>query len=402
VKRSTDRILTTHAGSLVRTPGIVEAMIAADNGRPVDAAEYARRLRDGVAEVVRRQGEIGIDIVSDGEYGKSGWIPYVGERFTGLEPIPAPREQFERIWPEQERFGDFYRRYTAMERTIWLPETPSGSTCSNGSNPQFFACTGPIAYKPQALARDIENFRTALRGVAVQEAFLPVVAPCSVEIFPNRHYETEREYLYALADALHIEYRMIVDAGFVLQVDDAILPMQRFLTLRDKTMQEYRHWAELRVEALNHALRDIPRDRVRYHICWGSQNIPHTTDPALREIVALVLTVNAGAFSIEAANPRHEHEWEVWRDVRLPQDAILIPGLISHSTNVVEHPELIAQRLGNFARLVGRENVIAGTDCGFSQYWNLVRVHPQIQWAKLEALVDGARLASRELWGRAA
>jgi 5-methyltetrahydropteroyltriglutamate--homocysteine methyltransferase len=402
MKRSSHRILTTHAGSLIRTPEIIDAMIALENGERVDPQDFARKLRQGVAEVVRKQAAVGIDVVSDGEFGKSGWIPYVGERFTGLEPYGIPPEHFDKLWPEQDRFGDFYRQYRSFESTLWLPDPARARYSGRHTGGLMYQCTGAITYKPEALRRDIDNFKAALEGVRVEEAFLPVVAPCSVEVFPNRHYPTQEDFLFALAQALSVEYRMIADAGFLLQVDDAILPMQKFLYLRDKSLAEYLEWAEVRVAALNKALEGIPRDRVRYHICWGSQNVPHTTDPALADIIGIILKVNAGAFSIEAANPRHEHEWQVWQDARLPDDAILIPGMLSHCTNVVEHPELIAWRLTNFARLVGRENVIAGTDCGFSQYWNLIRVHPQVQWAKLEALVEGARLASTRLWGKAA
>jgi 5-methyltetrahydropteroyltriglutamate--homocysteine methyltransferase len=259
-------------------------------------------------------------------------------------------------------------------------------------------CTGPLTYDPTALQRDIDNLTAALDGVEVEEAFMPVVAPCSMENTPNRHYDTQETYPFALADALAVEYRMIVDAGFLLQVDDAMLPMRRFQGLENASDAEYRAWAEVRVEALNHALAGIPEDRVRYHVCFGSQNIPHTTDPGLGEIIDLVLGVNAQAYAIEASNPRHEHEWRLWEDVKLPDGKTLVPGVVGHTTNVVEHPELIALRLKNFARLVGRENVIASTDCGFSQSWNSPRVHSQVQWAKLEALVEGARIASDQLW----
>jgi len=400
MKRSTDRILTTHVGSLVRTPEIIEAMITRANGKPVDEADYARKLRTGVAEVVRRQAAAGIDVVSDGEFGKLGWVPYVGERFTGFTPLRFPLEEYTRALPEQERFGDFYRQYTSFECTLWLPEVPSKASYKGTMD--LFACTGPVQYQAKVLERDLANFRNALQSVKVEEAFVPVVAPCSLEMFPNSHYKTQEEYLFALADALHAEYRAIVDAGFIVQLDDAILPMRAYMMQANKSMKEYHAWAQVRIDALNQALQGIPRDKVRYHICWGSQNVPHTTDVPLAQIVDLILKVNAGAYLIEAANPRHEHEWQVWKDVKLPEGAILVPGMICHSTNVVEHPELIALRLQNFAGLVGRENLMAGTDCGFSQDWNLIRMHPQVQWAKLESLVEGARLASRKLWGRAA
>ncbi len=400
MKSSQDRILTTHTGSLVRTPEIIEVMIAQELERPFDQAAYERDLRSGVAEVVGHQAQVGVDVVSDGEFGKNGWIQYVTERINGLEPVPGNPVRNEGRWPEQERFGDFYREHLKLEPMQWLPETPSRHLYEGTTRSMLYACNGPLTYDLQALQRDIENFKAALQGKDVEDAFLPVVAPCSVETLANNHYPTQEDYLFAVADALAVEYRTIVDAGFILQVDDAILPIQAFLLLRGKSMEEYHRWADVRIEALNHALKGIPEDRVRYHICWGSQNIPHTTDPALSDIVDLILKVNAQAYSIEAANPRHEHEWKVWQDVKLPAGKILIPGVISHATNIVEHPELIAMRIANFAGLVGRENVMASTDCGFSQFWNLIRVHPQIQWAKLEALVEGARLASSQLWRR--
>ena len=302
-------------------------------------------------------------------------------------------------WPEPERFGDFYRVYQGFERAQWLPETRSKAEyVSSGAAFQVAICTGPVSYKPEALARDLDNLKAAMAGAGATEAFVPVAAPCSIEYMPNCHYANQEDYLFALADALAVEYRMIVDAGFLLQVDDAILPMQYFMRFRDQGLAAYKDWARVRVEALNRALNGIPPEKIRYHVCFGSQNIPHTTDPALRDIIDLVLAVNAQAYSIEACNPRHEHEWEIWRDVKLPDGKILVPGVVNHTSNIVEHPELVAQRLRNFAGLVGRENVIAGTDCGFSQGWNSIRVHPQIQWAKLEAMVEGARLASTRLW----
>jgi 5-methyltetrahydropteroyltriglutamate--homocysteine methyltransferase len=256
--------------------------------------------------------------------------------------------------------------------------------------------TGPVTYTgQQQVQRDIANFKAALEGLQVQEAFMPTVAPASAEGRPSQYYKTDEEYLFALADALHEEYLAVVGAGFVLQVDDAFVPAHYN---PHEDIDTYRKWVEVRIDAINHALRDIPEERVRYHICWGSQNVPHTWDVPLAVIVDQVLRVKAQAYVIESANPRHEHEFQIWQDTRLPDGKILIPGMISHSTNVVEHPELISWRLQNFARLVGRENIIAGTDCGFSQNWNLIRVHPEVQWAKLEALAEGAALASRKLW----
>jgi 5-methyltetrahydropteroyltriglutamate--homocysteine methyltransferase len=400
MQASDTRIRTTHVGSLVRTPELVELMIKNRLGEPVDEPTYEKALRAGVRDVVKRQADIGIDTVDDGEYGKINWITYLCDRIGGLESVRPPEELEGKIWPEQERFGDFYQRYAEFESTQWLPDSPSRSRYHGGQIAEYrnLVCSSALKYKPELLQRDIENFTAALDEVEVDEAFMPVVAPCSMELTPNEHYGTQEEYLFALADALSVEYRMIVDAGFILQVDDAILPMQRFMLFQGKDFAEYRRWAELRMEALNQALKGIPEDRIRYHICFGSQNVPHTADPNLRDIIDLVLMANARAYSIEASNPRHEHEWQIWRDVRLPEGKILIPGVVGHATNIVEHPELIALRLKNFAELVGRENVIAGSDCGFSQSWNSPRVHVQVQWAKLAALVEGARLASRQLW----
>lgn len=403
MKHSADRILTTHAGSLVRPPEIVEAMIRTHLREPIDESVFANTLHGCVAEVVKRQAEIGLDVVDDGEFGKSSWIAYLSERIEGLERVALTRDEetaFSRGWPEQERFGDFYRLYDQYETMQWLPDTPSKPRYHGNQATEYLnvVCTGRLAYKPGPLRRDIENLKAALEGLHVEEAFLPVVAPASIEIVPNRHYATQEEYLFALAEVLNVEYRAIVGAGLLLQVDDAILPMQRFLRFGRQSLADYHQWAEVRVEALNRALEGIPEDRVRYHICFGSQNIPHTADPALRDVLDLVLKVKAQAYSIEACNPRHEHEWQVWEDVKLPEGKILIPGVLSHATNIVEHPELVALRLRNFAGLVGRENVIAGSDCGFSQSWNSPRVHPQVQWAKLEAMVAGARIASRALW----
>lgn len=405
MQHSDGRIRTTHAGSLVRTPALVETMIRRWLGEPVDDAAYDRDLRDGVRDVVHRQVETGLDVVDDGEFGKSNWITYLSERMRGLTRSDHPPPAEGSVWPEQQRFGEFYRRYGEFESMQWLPETPSRDRYQGGQMEEYttFACTDALEYDPAPLQRDIANLRAALDAVdgsAVDEAFMPVVAPCSIEMCHNAYYPTQEEYLFALADALAVEYRMIVDAGFLLQVDDAMLPMMRFQRFRDASEADYRAWAELRIEALNHALAGIPTERVRYHVCFGSQNVPHTTDPGLGEIIDLVLGADAQAYSIEACNARHEHEWQLWREVELPDGKILIPGVVGHSTNVVEHPELVALRLRNFADLVGPENVIAGTDCGFSQSWNSPRVHEQVQWAKLEALVEGARLASAQLFSR--
>lgn len=400
MQRSTNRILTTHVGSLVKTPEIIDAMRAAAMGESVDRAAFEKNLRTGVADVVHKQAEVGIDVPSDGEFGKSSWMGYVWERFSGLEQVDQLPSQGRDNWftLRNAQFRNFQRAYDRIETTAWMPDLPSGKKPQNSNVLRFFSCIGPVKYVGQsAMRRDIENFKAALAHNTFVEAFLPVVAPCSCS-FPgmNRHYRNEEAFLFAIADALHEEYRMIIDAGLLLQVDDAILPMMYVAGAPGQDLEKYLKWAAMCMDALNHALSGIPEDRVRYHICWGSQNAPHTWDIALREIVHLVLRVNAQAYLIEAANPRHEHEWQVWQDVKLPAGKILVPGVVTHSTNVVEHPELVAMRIGNFARLVGRENVMAGTDCGFSQGWQWARVHEEVQWAKLSALVEGARLASQK------
>jgi 5-methyltetrahydropteroyltriglutamate--homocysteine methyltransferase len=402
---SDDRIVTTHAGSLIRRPEIIEIMRAVEHGQPYDEQRSGELLASAVADVVREQAAIGIDIPSDGEFGKHGWIRYVRERLDGLESTgqrDGPSKLWSRTGMDQARFSGFYERYNKLERIMWMPADldPDKRPAQTGST--SWICTGPIRYKGQeALGRDLANFRAALNGVDTVDAFLPVVAPASAELHleGNEYYATEEQFLFAIAEALREEYRAIVDAGFIVQVDDAMLPM-RWISF--DSLEEYRRWARVRIEALNHALEGLPEERVRYHVCWGSQNVPHTWDIPLRDLVDLILGVNAGCYSLEAGNPRHEHEWQVWREVKLPDGKKLIPGVISHSTNVVEHPELIALRLENFASVVGRENVIAGTDCGFSQNWDLPRMHVEVQWAKLDALVAGAQLASERLWPKAA
>jgi 5-methyltetrahydropteroyltriglutamate--homocysteine methyltransferase len=387
MKTSTNRILTTHVGSLIRPQALQDIMRAKQGGQQFDLAAYDKCLKDSVAEVVRRQAEIGVDVVSDGEFGKAiSWNQYVLERLSGFELRPIPADH--RPGPpgnDRTRFKEFYAELDVREPR---------------ANPDLVACVGPVKYIGQDIVkRDIENFKAALKGVKVEEAFMPVVAPSSV--LPDRkeeYYKNEEEWLTAVTEAMRVEYKMIVDAGFILQIDDA-----RFATAYDRmvppgTFQDYRRWLEKFVESLNHALEGIPEDRVRYHVCWGSWPGPHCSDVPLRDVVDLILKVKAGAYVIESANPRHEHEWQVWKTVKLPPGRVLIPGVISHATNVVEHPELIAERTVRFANLLGRENVMIGTDCGFAQGTFYRRVHPSIMWAKFEALVEGARLATRQLW----
>jgi 5-methyltetrahydropteroyltriglutamate--homocysteine methyltransferase len=388
MKRSTTRILTTHVGSLIRPEPLQQFLRRKQAGQPFDRAAYDACLTDAVAEVVRHQVDAGVDVVSDGEFGKSiSWSQYVLERLSGFErrPIRAGADPFAR-GVDRERFPEFYAELDARD----------GRATTTDS-----VCVGPIAYTGQAeLQRDIDNFRAALRGVAVADAFLPVAAPASV--IPDRkneYYKSDEDCLAAIAEAMRTEYRMIVDAGFVLQLDDARAAVTYDRMVPPASFEDYRHWVARHVEVLNHAIAGIPADKMRYHVCWGSWPGPHTSDVPLKDIVDLILKVRVGAYVIEGANPRHEHEWKVWQDVKLPDGKILIAGVISHATNIVEHPELVAERIVRLARVLGRENVMAGTDCGFAQGPFHRRVHPSIMWAKLAALSEGAKLASRELSG---
>jgi 5-methyltetrahydropteroyltriglutamate--homocysteine methyltransferase len=386
MQRSTDRILTTHTGSIPRPPELL-ALSSSKTGPPKDPALYAERLRKAVAQVVRQQARVGIDIVGDGEFGKDSWGAYILSRISGFELREDQLRAVEWLGRERETFAEFLAE--AFPRAIHGVPTE--------------ACVGPIAYRGHgSLDLAISSLTDALRGVAAEEAFMTAVAPGSTAYDGvNEFYASEREYLYAIAEALRAEYRAIHAAGLLVHVDDPVIA-NMYDALTSKSPARYREWAELRVEALNHALRDIPADRVRYHVCFGSWHVPHTCDAPLEEIIDLVLAVDAGAYLIEAANPRHEHEWRVWEKVGLPEGKILIPGVITHHTVTVEHPRVVADRIVRYARIVGRENVIAGTDCGFAQVDTLQRVHPTVMWAKFAALVEGARLASRELWGHGA
>lgn len=388
MKRSSSRTLTTHVGSLIRPPALQEFLRAKQAGKPYDQAAYQKCLADSVAEVVHKQAETGIDVISDGEFGKSiSWSQYVLERLSGFERRPiaaASKNPFTR-GVDREAFAEFYAELDAREGMATTTEA---------------VCVGPIAYTGQAeLKRDIDNFKSALKNTKVEEAFLPVAAPASV--IPDRKnefYKTDEELIRAIGAAMRTEYRMIIDAGFVLQLDDARAAVTYDRMVPPKSFADYRKWLGLQVDVLNEAIAGLPPERIRYHVCWGSWPGPHTSDVPLKDIVDLILGMKVGAFVIEGANPRHEHEWRVWETAKLPEGRVLIPGVISHATNVVEHPELVAERIVRLARLVGRENVIAGTDCGFAQGPFYRRVHPSIMWAKLSSLVEGARIASAELW----
>jgi len=392
MKRSDTRILCTHVGSLIRPPELQDFLRAKQAGKPYDEKAYGKCLTDTVAEVVRRQAEAGIDVVSDGEFGKSiSWAQYALERLSGFErrPIKSDAANPFKRGADRTRFAEFYAELDAREGVATTSEA---------------ICVAPISYTGQSeLQRDIDNFKAALKNVNVEEAFLPVAAPASV--IPDRkneYYKNEEELQLAIAGAMRTEYKTIIDAGFLVQLDDARSAVTYDRMVPPASFADYKTWLGRQIEIMNHALEGLPADRIRYHICWGSWPGPHTSDVPLKDIVDIVLKAKVGAFVIEGANPRHEHEWQVWKNAKLGPGQLLIPGVISHATNVVEHPELVAGRIVRLARIVGRENVIAGTDCGFAQGPFYRRVHPSIMWAKLEALAEGARLASKELWGRAA
>jgi 5-methyltetrahydropteroyltriglutamate--homocysteine methyltransferase len=391
MKHSTERILTTHVGSLPRPPDLLEMIQAKEQGRPIDAEAFAARVKSAVAEAVRKQAEAGIDIAADGEMGRFGFIPYVNERLTGLEARSNPRS--EGTWARSREHLAFPEYYA------WAAEMPGAA---GGAQRTQWVCTGPIAYKGQeALKRDINNLKAALAQVRHEEAFMPAVSPAQLAGWNrNEYYKTEEEFRIAIADALREEYKAIVDAGLVLQIDDPQLA-SHYTTHPELDIAQCRNVASATVELLNHALAGIPAERVRYHTCYGINMGPRVHDLELKHIIDIMLRINAGAFSFEAGNPRHEHEWKVWETAKLPQGKVLIPGVITHGSNFVEHPEAVAQRIGRFAEAVGRENVIAGADCGFASFSTTCEVHPTVVWAKLAALGEGARLASRELWRRA-
>jgi 5-methyltetrahydropteroyltriglutamate--homocysteine methyltransferase len=367
-----------HAGSLARPPDLREMVMAKADGRPYNEHALAARLRNAVAEVVQQQVKVNLDSINDGEFSKVSFTSYARERLSGHEPRAAgPEEALSRIYGRD------------------LPEFPEYFEGRGSITGREVVCTGPLEYiGHDALQTDIENFKAALQGVGDNEPFLPAVAPGTIEHWvENQYYNTDEEFLTAIADAMHEEYKAIVDAGFLLQIDDPDLA-DAWQIHPEMDVAEYRKFAELRIDALNYALRDIPGESVRFHMCWGSYHGPHMYDIPLKDIVDLILKVKAAGYSIEASNPRHEHEWQVWKDTKLPEGRVLIPGVVGHASDFVEHPELVAERLLKYANIVGRDNVIAGTDCGLG-----TRVgHPKISWAKFEALAEGARIASRQLW----
>jgi 5-methyltetrahydropteroyltriglutamate--homocysteine methyltransferase len=384
MKYSTDRILTTHAGALPLPDDLKQMHAAQVAGQPYDQHAFNSRVRSAVAEVVKKQLGCGLAIINDGEMGKSNFSRYARERLGGfIERDAKPGDPVSSIFArDMVEFGDYFRKRMGGIR---------------GENVKRVFCNGPLKYIGQAsLKAEIDDFKAALNGQPYEEAFLPAIAPGTIEHWmKNDYYSDDETYLFAIADAMHDEYKAIVEAGFLLQIDDPDLP-DGWQFMSHMTVAEYRKYAELRVDALNHGLRDISSDRVRFHTCWGSYHGPHKYDIPLSDIVDIILKVRANTYSIEASNPRHEHEWRVWEDVKLPQGKVLVPGVVGHATDIVEHPQVIADRLVRYAKLVGRENVMAGTDCGLGP-----RVgDPQIAWAKFEAMAEGARIATRQLWGK--
>jgi len=381
MKYSTERILTTHAGALPLPVDLKELHNARTAGTAVDEQVFSKRVTGAVADIVKKQIACGLDIINDGEQGKSNFSRYARDRLSGfIEREVKASDHTSTIYARDlTEFSDYF----------------NARASHRGDNVKRVFCNAPLRYVGHAsLKAEIADFQTGLQGQQYTDAFLPAVAPGTIEHWmKNDYYPNDEAYLVAIADAMHEEYKAIADAGFVLQIDDPDLP-DGWQFMSKMTVPEYRKYAQLRVEALNHGLRDIPPDRVRFHTCWGSYHGPHKYDIPLRDIIDIILKVNANTISIEAANPRHEHEWRVWEEVKLPAGKVLVPGVVGHATDIVEHPQAIADRLIRYATIVGKENLMAGTDCGLGP-----RVgSPQICWAKFEAMAEGAKLASKELW----
>jgi 5-methyltetrahydropteroyltriglutamate--homocysteine methyltransferase len=402
MRASQDHVLTSHVGSLPRSDQLIAANRALEVGEPIVEQALQETLQGAVVEVVRRQRDLGIDIPGDGEFGKpmaqrvqyGSWWRYSWQRLGGLSfDGPGQHEMTaRRSRPGEVVLTSFADRRDRSRFAHAYADPESGIT--TGPRPPAPTCVAPIAYTGHAAIRnDIANFKEALHAAGVEEGFMSSVAPGSASRIGNAYYKTEEELLYACADAMREEYKAIVDAGLILQLDDPAIAENWDMINPEPTVQDYRKFSMIRVEALNHAIKDLPKDRIRFHLCWGSWHGPHITDIPMRDIVQVMLAINAQAYSFEAGNVRHEHEWKIWQEVKLPDDKLILPGVVSHATNVVEHPEVVAERILRFARLVGRERVIASTDCGLGG-----RVHPQIAWAKLEALTQGAALASSQLW----
>ena len=395
MKRSMERILTTHVGSLARADSLIPLLRQREHGQPYDRQELARLVREAVTDVVRKQIEAGIDIITDGEQGKPSFYGYIVERFSGFERRPAApgKEGSPRAaGREYLAFPDYY----AWSERIAEPFGGRGGARGLGVD----TCTGPVSYRGhEAVQADIDNLKAALKGQTHEDVFMPAIASSYVaSTFSNEYYRTHEEYEQAVSDAVREEYRAIVNAGFILQIDDPRL-VSYFMMNPDLSVGDCRRWAAKRVEAINYSIRDIPPEKIRFHTCYSIDVGPRIHEMALKDIVDIMLRINAGAYSFEAANPRHEHEYHVFEQVKLPDGKILIPGVISHTTNLVEHPELVAERIVRFAKIVGRENIIAGADCGFAaSALRFNDTHPSVAWLKFAALAEGARLATRELW----
>ena len=392
MKRSADRILTSHCGSLPRPLELLAPLHAKDAGDPHDADDLARRVRSSVSEVVRKQADVGIDVVNDGEHSKSSFAHYARSRIGGIERRNEPPRYLGTPTRDALAFPGVYDEMRVMfaARSEKLGR-PRGLLA--------MVCTGPIKYIGQKdLKADIENLKSAIDGLGVAEAFVTAISPTNLEMYlPNEYYRSDEDYLVALAEAMNEEYRAIVDAGFLLQIDDP-----RLITYYNRTpglsLEDNRKFMALRVDIVNHALRGIPEDRVRFHTCYSVNVGPRVHDLELVHYIDLMLKIRAQTYSFEASNPRHEHEWKVWADVKVPDGKILMPGVVSHCVYQVEHPELVAQRIERFAQVAGRENVVAGNDCGFATAAAGDEVHADVAWAKLDALVEGAEIASRRLW----
>jgi 5-methyltetrahydropteroyltriglutamate--homocysteine methyltransferase len=384
MKRSTERILTTHAGSLPRPSDL----LALANAEPRDQKRYSQRLTTAVKEIVDRQVDHGVDVIDDGEYGKADFVGYINERLSGFTPGGSGGPGFAmRDVAHFPEFYDEFRRQHAQMGSVLSKMYPS------------LICTGPIKYVGHAvLQRDIANLKAALKDRDPSGVFMPAISPENAEQAKvNKYYKTDEEYSMALAEALNEEYRAIVEAGFLVQIDDPQL-VTYYNRNPDKPVAECRKWARGRIEILNHSLRDIPEEKIRFHTCYSFDTFPRVGDMELKDMLDLILKIKAGAYSFEGANPRHEHEYELWETTKLPHGKILMPGVVGISSIVVEHPDLVAQRLIRYAKLVGRENVIACSDCGFGTVAEHAEVHPTVAWAKIDALVEGARRASKLLW----
>jgi 5-methyltetrahydropteroyltriglutamate--homocysteine methyltransferase len=380
MKRSVDRILTTHTGSLPRPADLFETMRAKDEGKPVDRAQLQARVRTAVDEIVQHQVAVGIDVVDDGEVCKPSYVHYIADRLTGFGGVTKSRQ------PGADR-NDF-PGFAAREAQTAAPRAP------------LPACDGPITVKDTSwVERDLGNLKDAVTAHPPTETFVTAVSPGQVPRWlDNSYYPSHEEYVFALAEAMKVEYRAIVEAGFVLQIDCPDLASSRHGQFAGRPLEEFRKYAAMHIEALNYALDGLPEDRLRMHLCWGNYPGPHHLDVELKDVIDLIFTARPSAILYEAANPRHAHEWEVFKTVKLPEGKILVPGVIESCSNYIEHPRLVAQRIVHLARLVGRENVMAGSDCGFGT-WGTSVVDPEITWAKLGSLVEGATLASDELWG---